>query len=132
MHLKKQGGDIMFANFKRKNLEDSRKQVEKNDQQVNSSLTKKRPSINIKRTFNRVFKVASKMLRDMLFSIIALLVLQHFVPEVAERLPNLYGLLNEVMIPVAEWCYGVVMNAFREFANLPVIRDILEILKSLA
>ncbi len=68
----------------------------------------------------------------MLFWIVALLVLQHFVPEASEKLPNLYGFLNEIMIPIVEWCYEVVKNLLHGFANLPIIRDIIEFLKALA
>lgn len=86
---------------------------------------------NADKAFDRFVHRAAKSLRRMLLFAIVLMVVQYFVPEVPEKLPHVYRLLNEVAIPIVEWFYGVTVNVLHWIANLPIIRNVLEGLANL-
>jgi len=72
-----------------------------------------------------------RIFRRMLFFVVAMIAIRHFIPEMETQLPGVYKLLDEVAIPVINWLYAMACKVYITFANLPVVENVLDILANL-
>lgn len=63
---------------------------------------------------------------------IALLVLRHIVPEVAEEIPYVYEFLDNVVVPIIEWVYKLGMKVFTLLMEQAWFANIIEFFANLA
>lgn len=67
-----------------------------------------------------------------LWFVLALLVVRHFVPEIAEEISAVYEFLDTVVLPIVNWLYTVSLKVVNQFIHEGWVAKLLEILRNLA
>ena len=81
---------------------------------------------SVNRFFQRMTMNLGKTFRNMLIFAVGMTVLQHFVPEAREFFPGVYSYLDNIILPVINWAYAFATKVYSMFADMPVIKTIIE------
>ena len=72
-----------------------------------------------------------RSLRRSILLVIFLLLARHFVPELGESLSGVYLLIDNFVVPVLNWCFGILYKGLNWALNLPIISNIVEFLSNI-
>ena len=67
-----------------------------------------------------------------LFLVLAMLALRHVMPTLEEDIPYMYGVLDEIVLPIIEWAYKLGLKGFHELMAQPWFRAVIEFFAGLA
>ena len=101
---------------------------------VNGTMPKLNTSdlfIKVQSSVSHFCERIGRSLRRSILLVIFLLLARHFVPELGESLSGVYLLIDNFVVPVLNWCFGILYKGLNWALNLPIISNIVEFLSNI-